>query len=232
MTNENIALLKKALFESTLQEIREIEAIGLPDFSISEEFKVKIYNSHIKKRASLSKRVIIAIVAAVITCTIIMMSISAIRNPIIDFIVETFDGFAVFSINDDAKGNSPKKIEVVHSPMQSMLERGYTLEYHSISATGVRYIFENKTKNRIDISQSIMNIDISGSVENYEYKETSINHISVHYVIEHNTYIIYWMYNGYIFNLTCDSSIDWEEIELIIRETIYSTPVPISEWGK
>lgn len=232
MTNENMALLKKALFESTLQEIKEIEAIGLPDFSISEEFKAKIYNSHIKKRAPLSKRIIISVIVAVITCTIIMMSISAIRNPIIDFIVETFEGLTTFTVNDDVKDNSPKKIEVVYSPLQSMLERGYNLEYHEVAPMYITYTLKDKNGTEFSLDQLTISGNTAIKYSEGIFEEFYIDKQKAYRLIEEKNTIVIWTYANYKFILTCDSSIDWEEIELIIRETIYSTPVPVSEWGK
>lgn len=230
--NENVDLLKKALLESVLQEIKEIETVNMPDFSVSSKFKERIFNTYVKKKRTLPKRIIISIVAAAITCTIIMMSVSAIRTSFLDFIVDVFDGFAIFQIDDEFEKSAPRKIETVHSPLKSMLERGYYLTYHEINNMCIMSTFEDENGNLISFDQSILSDSFYTTAENGAYKEHYMGTLKIFYSIEHNQYIIYWIYNNYKFNLICGSATDWGEIERIIMETVYSEPVPFSEWGK
>lgn len=231
--NENVNILKKALFESTLQEIKEINNDDFSELCPSESFKRKIYDSYVKPKRSIKKSLIIAIAVAIITAVITISAVSAIRKPIFGFIVEMFEAHTVFSFSEETDKSTPRYIETVYSPLPSMLERGYLLEHHAVAPASVFYTFEvEATGVDINLSQLTLTATTHVYYENVEFTEKYVDKQKVYFLDGDDAKIAVWYCHDYLFNLNCHSSISWDEIERIVKETIYSEPVPVSEWGK
>lgn len=234
MTNENEMLLKKALLESTSQEVDKIDAIQAPDCLPSPEFKSKIYNSHIKKRIFTPKRLIFSITALIIAAIIvIMISTSANEPPVFDYTIQISENSVSLSVSGELEKITPREIELVYSPLYSMHNRGYKLRLREISAHEISYRFADESKNTdIDLRQSVISGFTITSDESLEelYREIYVDDVKL-YLFERDTRsVIVWMYEEYEFILDYNTYLtDWEEVERIIKETIYSTPVPISE---
>ena len=92
MTKSDI--FKKALLDSTLKEIQAIEEADYPIIETDAEFDRKIYNEINKSHIKVNHRNIrIAILAAILVTLTMIMSISAIRTRIIDFVVSVYEKF-------------------------------------------------------------------------------------------------------------------------------------------
>ena len=108
-------ILKAALLESTLKEIQAIEEINYPEIKTDYDYDNKIYkminmNKVISKHRS--KRFAI-LIAAILVCLTMMMSISAIRVRIIDFVVSIYDKFVCLSV-EETSTSFPKTINRVY----------------------------------------------------------------------------------------------------------------------
>ena len=75
------------------------------------------------------------------------------------------------------------------------------------------------SKNNFTVYFSQCVADNSGIIldtENISYNIAYIDKQKIYYTIKNNTYFIKWISYGYSFDLRCDTSLDWEEIEKII----------------
>ena len=185
-----------------------------------EGFKAKILsaiNDAKKKRdRSRSKRVTISFIAAIIICFSIILSISAqIREAIVNFFVEIYDTFAVFFIENDEGEENAKVIEIVYEPTYFSEN-----DYEQISSIKNDFkIFTIRKNNSItvDLSQYVIDSnDITSDAEDASYEITYIGELEVYYTIKNDVYFVKWIEHGYSFNLSCDSSVGFEEIEKII----------------
>ncbi|MBQ8546212.1 MAG: hypothetical protein IJ437_04665 [Clostridia bacterium] len=233
MTKENKTLLENALFESTSQEIKEIDDTNLPDFSPSADFKRKIYSSHIKKKIITPKRIFIAIMVLLIATIIIMVSTSNDKEPVYDYIIDISNNAVSLSVSDKLKDATPREIELAYSPLNSMLNHGYKLKSRDAYTTEIINTFTNEEKNTdIELKQSVISgitITLDQSLEE-PYREIYIDNTKL-YLFERDTRsVIVWMHAEYEFFLDYNTYLtDWEEVERIIRETINAPGVPISE---
>lgn len=225
MTDIKSNILERALLESTLKEIRTIEAVDYPKIKTEKEYDEKILqsikaNKQFKFQKYYRKRIAI-IIASVIVCFMILMSISAVRTKVIDFFIEVYDTFASFFIDKDDDIDSPLKIEIQYEPTY-MNENGFQLanqvknEYQVVSVWKKEGMTVYLTQYIID--GNVIKMD----TENAEYHIDYIDDQKVYYVLKNNTYNIRWLTNEYSFNLICPESLGWEEIQKIIKSL---TPV-------
>ncbi len=228
MSTLDKTILKKCLLESTLNEIREIEAIDYSHIKADESFKDKILNTingaERESAKARSKRITISLIAAIIICFSIMLSVSAkIRTAVVDFFVEIYDSFAVFFIENEECEDASSVIDTVYEPAY-FSENGY--EQLNKTQNDFR-IFTVWSKDGIivDLSQHIIDKnDIILDAEDMSYEVTYIGDKVVYYTIKNDIYFVKWLEYGYSFNLSCDASLGWEEIEKII-----SSLQPINE---
>ena len=217
MSTLNRAILKSCLLESTLQEIREIEAINYSYIKADDEFKSRILDViNNAKNKTRSKRITFSLIAAIIICFSIILSVSArVRTAIASFFVEIYDSFAVFFIENEDDSEDLKPIETIYEPAY-FEENGYKQSSQELGKFRSLTVWTNDTIT-IDLSQySIHNNMITSDAENMSYEITYIGERKVYYAVKNDMYFVKWLEHEYSFNIRCDSSLEWSEIEKII----------------
>lgn len=222
MINIKENILKKALLESTLKEIRAIESIDYPEIKTEKEYDEKILksiriNKQFKAQRHYPKRIAI-IVAAIIVCFTILISISAVRIKVIDFFVEVYETFASFFIDKDENIDiePPSKIETQYEPTY-MNENNFKLINQIKNESKVISIWK-KDNITIYLTQYIIDENnIKLDIEDTDYYIEYIDNQKIYYIFKNNTYDIRWLTNEYSFNLICSGSLGWQEIENIIK---------------
>lgn len=228
MSTTDKAIFKKSLLECTLQEIREIEAMDYSAIKADDAFKSRILavidDAKRENDKTRSRRVTLSLIAAIIICFSIILSVSArVRTAIASFFVEIYDSFAVFFIDDKDDSEDLIPIETVYEPAY-FKENGYAQSSQTLGE------FKNFTvwiKNdfKVYFSQhSIHNNKITSDAEETSYEVTYIGERKVYYTVKNDFYFIKWLEHDYSFNIRCTSSLEWTEIEKII-----SSLEPISE---
>ena len=223
MTDNQIALVKKALLEEELAEMAVIDALPDEEVVFSEKYKIemqKLLNKHKKytcyANRFIPKRLVGVLVAILITLTL-MMSISAIREPVVKFIVNVYESFISIFVEDDNK-NPPETIEdiILPSYMIEDYTLGETTEQIALSTT-TWYDNEN---NIIRLKQRILIDDFKAYIDNqdlkYSFLDTQLEY-DIYYVDKNGYFNILWTDNTYIYNLLCPNTIEITEIEKIIE---------------
>lgn len=213
-------MLKRCLFESTLDEIRKIEAIDYSFVKASEQLKNKIKNdfetAKQNKKKYYPKKIALILVAALTICFLIMFTVSAqIRTAVIDFFVEVYESFASFFIQNEDGIKNPTTIETEYNA-RYLTESGFT---QAKKANTSIKIFSTWSKNNSNIyfyQYIIDENDIRSDIEETTYEITYVGEQKVYYTVKNDTYIVIWLAYGYSFNLRCSESLGWEEIQKII----------------
>lgn len=219
MINDSTGIVENALLEASLKRIRLIENMNYPDIDTDESYDNKIFDliyGRTKEKKRYPKRMALILVATLTVCFLIMFTVSAqIRTAVIDFFVEVYETFASFFIEDNNFNENPKTLETKY-------EATYFNEFGYLKSkqtnTNLK-IIERWTKNDIviDFSQYIVeNSDILLDIEDTSYEVRYIGEQKIHYKVRNETHTIKWLAYGYSFNLSCDKSLGWEEIEKII----------------
>ena len=179
-------MLKKCLFESTLDEIRKIEAIDYSFVKASEQLKNKIKNdfetAKQNKKKYYPKKIALILVAALTLCFLIMFTVSAqIRTAVIDFFVEVYETFALFFIENEDTNENPKTIEIEYKPLY-FTENDFKQIEKISSSFRTLTIWTNNTYNIYFYQYVIDENDIRSDVEEISYEITFINEQKIYYM--------------------------------------------------
>ena len=226
MSTVNNALLKDCFIKSTLLEIAEIEALDYNSIVPTEGFKEKIKNilhTPPRKRTS-TRRIAVILVAAVLVSLSVMFTVSAkMRNAVVnfvrDFFVEEHEDHSVFYVNTSTGSNAtvsyPEKIETIYIPTY-VEQNGYTEIYYDLAIYSVATSWE-KDGFFIDLMQSVVNEDgFTVDTENANYEIKMLDGMELHTTTKYGIYTVLWVEHGYIFSMSCDEALGWNEVEKII----------------
>lgn len=217
MTNSQIEVLKIALLNVEREELRLLDSLPNENYKFSDEHKARMkrmVSKYEHSNKTMPKRLSIILVAAILVITLIM-SISAIRIPVVNFIVEIYENFiSIFVDSDD--NNHTAKIQEIYTPQ-------YVPEhYHKIKSFSDEYnlqttwVHENNDK-KIFMSQNALNTSQSFiDFENSDYTEHLINNQKIYYTLRNDIITIIWTNEEYLFMLSCPETLGLEEIEKII----------------
>ena len=172
MTKNYDAILKRAFLEVEIKKLNEFDASSEESFDYSEDF-IRRMNSLIKQRKkpywkyinTAMKRVAVAVIAVIVLFST-SMSISAIREPVVDFFIKIYETFTGF-FTDDENIKASDTIEKVYQITQ--LPDGYVLKNQSDNKVNVQTTWTNGNDILI-LSQTILkNNNIKLDTEKKEY---------------------------------------------------------------
>lgn len=226
MTKVEIDILKKALFIIGREEVEAYKALPDEEVIFSKEFAKKAYAIN-KRRKSLfyrttrtvPRKIAVILIAAVITFTM-MMSVSAIRTHVLNFVISIYDTYiSIYFQENDQCSNSPQSIENILLPHYS--PNDYLLLESNNYETTAQSLWLNEEDESLfiildqDVLTSNSNIHISN--ENSKYQAfKNVNNYDVYYNIEDGYYFFIWSNGSYLFTMTCPDNIPLSEIEKII----------------
>lgn len=213
-------MLKRCLFESTLDEIRKIESIDYSFVKASEQLTNKIKNNFEvakqNKKKYYPKKIALILVATLTICFLIMFTVSAqIRTAVIDFFVEVYETFATLFIQNDDINENPTTIEKEYESTY-FKENGFTQKEKTSSSIKIFSTWSKDASNIYFYQYIINGNDITSDIEYTSYEVTFVDNQKVYYTVKNDTYIVIWLAYGYSFNLRCSESLGWEEIQKII----------------
>lgn len=191
------------------------------DFEFSDEFnrkmekllkRVRYDSTHI---VSWATRKIIVIAAALTLAIAGMMSVSAIREPIIEIITEIYDGFVELFF----EGDTTNKITYQYS--LSEIPEGF-VETQRISNDSVNIIqYENANENKIiEVAQSVTeNYDIGLDNEKGHYEKYEVNGDTVNIYVSDigGSYYAFWTKDSYYMSLIFSGTTTIDELIEIIN---------------
>lgn len=222
MTSAELSVLKNALLIVGLEEVKAYKNLPDEEFEFSNEFEQKIKEIN-KKRKSLLYRAtktvprrVALVLAAVIMTFCLMMTISAIRIPVINFFVNVYEEFiGIFFDEEEEDFNIPTTIEQVHLP--TYMVNGYIQTDSQKFRDIVETYWENDS-NLIILYQEIMEEEFKMNFDNNHigYEKIFINNKIVYYILEKGEYMLLWNDGSYVYTLILPENIPLIEIEKII----------------
>ena len=219
MSTADKSMIGQCLFNSTLKEIRELESIDYSFIEASPSFKERIKSSieaTPRKRKFYPKKLIVALVAIISMCFLIMFAVSAqVRTKVVNFFVEIYESFTMLFVKEASTDDNPATIESIYEPSY-MRENNYEKSKENINRLTAAIIW-TKGDFTIEFSQSIIyENSIKFDTEAASFKTEIIGEQEVLYNVKNGTYIIKWLAYGYSFSLHCSEKLGWEEVEKII----------------
>ncbi len=217
MTNSQIEVLKIALLNVEREELRLLDSLPDENYEFSDEHKARMKRMVYKydhSNKTMPKKLSIILVAAILAITLIM-SISAIRIPVVNFFVEIYESFISIFIDSDNTNETNNTHEIYmpqYIPKHYKQSRCFSNNYNVITTWINEY-----DNNKITINQNILNVSQSFiDFENSDYSELVINEQKFYYMVKNGNVTYLWHYDQYIFTLTCPETLGLEEIEKII----------------
>ena len=216
--------MSKDEFKNAFREVIAAEFSHIPCdedsiyYTFSERFNKKM-NKLIKAQrkpyyflintAAKKVAVYFVIFATLITAS---MSVKAIREPVVNFIVEVYENFTRYFFDGDTADNIKKKYEI------SELPKGFSRFNTMETDTDFTVIYQGSENNSIIFTQSTTEnkiFDIDNQKETPKIEK--VNGIEIYIYTYEKDKFIFWSDNGYFFQITAYGDIDEETLIKMIK---------------
>lgn len=207
-------IIKEAVLQYQLEEIREFELCPDTPVEFSQEFEdnmAKLLVGCRREKVYFAKRKrTVALVAALLIASMMLTAFAA-RKYIVEFFVNVFEDRILLS-TDLVES---ERITTVYQLTWMSYE--FSFESKIESQNSYVEIWGNADK-KLYYSQKCSNKNTMYLDDEYEsYSEVTIDDFSVYYLERKDRQIIVWNYDGYNFQLDCPSDLDWETITQMIK---------------
>lgn len=193
-------LFIQALIEAKDKELSKLKSEDEIEWEFSEKFensmnKLIKKNNHIQlsTRRTVRRGLLAAIIALIVAFTG-LMSVSATRESIIEFVKKVFSNHNEITLSE--KSTPPvDKIETEYT--LTALPEGFEVKEYQKDDLGILTVWENSNGNRIILMQDLLDSNFSFDNE-HEYEELYINGYEAYYYSSQLTWTdgIYWFTLG------------------------------------
>lgn len=222
MTNYEIDILKKALLKVEQKELRYFKNLPSENVELSAEFENNIHKLAKKRKTfiwqatkTVPRRIAVVFIAAIITFCM-MMSISAIRVPVINFFVNIYEEFISIFVEEEEGAHVPDSIETIALPTYMIDD--YILDDSQNYGRDAETYWVNSYGDVIILYQEILEGEMQATIdnENIDYQKETLNNVTIYYTINKGEYLLIWSNGGYLFTLMCLEDIPFNEIKMLI----------------
>lgn len=222
MTNYEVNILKKALLKIEQNELNYFKNLPDKNAQFSEGFENNIHKLAKKRKSffwqatkTVPRKIAVVFVAAIITLCLIM-SISAIRIPVINFFINVYEDFISIFVDEEESYIKPQQIETIALP--SYIVDGYSLEDSQNYGQDAESIWFNTNGDVIILTQHILENEFQSFIDNknLDFQTEDANGLTLYFVAKNQYYQIFWAKNGYLFSLNCAESISFNNIKEMI----------------
>ena len=213
------SIFKKALLDSVLSKIYEIENSDLPYVDTDEGYDNRIFDlikgRNMASGISFRNRLKIGIIAAILICLTMIMSITAIRSNSVKLLTNAHKDYFEIIVTSDSN-TFPTNIEKIYIP--SYMPESYELKAITKRELFTQVIWSNNSYN-IRLQQTIVskNTNIHFDTEHSKLEYAVLGGYELYCVIAEGNRYVSWITEEYSFLLVCPSDIEFSEIEKIIE---------------
>lgn len=158
----------------------------------------------------------VAVIALVILLAFgASMSVSAVRKPVVEFIVNVYERFVEIFFGEDDMMEAPCGMDTIYT--LGNLPEGYELVEEYFSKSAIKFVWKDSDGHVIKFSQDIFDSKTTFDYENAGYQLLSVYNIKIAYIDKFGTKRLYWNSDDYAFLLRVPSNFSLEECaDLII----------------
>lgn len=176
-------------------------------------------HSYWKYVNSVGKKVAI-IVLAFLTLFGSVLSVKAIREPVFQFISETWDSFTrLFTSETINTASSETEIKTVFTIPASLIPDGFSETSHSNDLSSCFTVWNNGVE-EITLTQNLISADITINTENAELKKIKIDAQDAYFCSNKGISTIVWNDGAYSFVLSSPERISIEELSNILMNLV------------
>ena len=211
--------LKEAFSRSNRDFLNSIELVPEEDVYFSPQYEKKM--AHLIKRQkrpywkyvnTVGKKIAVIAIAFMMLFGL-SMSIKAIREPVVSFIVTSFDKFSELFVDKSEVNSASDKIEEIYELTQ--LPQGYSENGINISLRNIETTYFNGDS-EIRFYQSIISNKVTIDTEDSYETILFIKDYEIYYIYKNNLTKALWRNEKYIFEIYCNTEISEEEMRYII----------------
>ncbi len=215
MNKEELAIAKEALYQYELERIKHIEALPKVDFIPSEEYERKkeelraqIRNNTIKSRVLTNKQKLTLVIAAALISALIATA-CVFGNQIKGFFVDFFDSFV-------ATHPSENPIMYCKEHKLTWTPEDY-IEISKATFNGsTKTVYSNEVKTIDFIYYPVTYFYSIIDTQRAEFEIFHLGDKEIYYKDKNTMYAFYWVNDDATFYLSCDTGIEWSDIEKMI----------------
>ena len=216
MTENQLAIIKKALVDVEEKEARLFESLPKVDFQHSEEYerKIKKLLEGRRERAGYTPRKIAAILIAATLIFALSITAFAFRESIKDFFIEIYEDYVNITAANPENEPLPTKIESFYTVYEipTGFEKIEDTESEAIAQQTWLSDF-----GMIALQQTLaQDTDISSSNENAVLEETQLGNKTLFWIQEEDGFQVFWTEKGYIFTLNVFGEFSSTDVENMI----------------
>lgn len=142
------------------------------------------------------------------------MTIKAVREPVVSFIVTVFDKFSELFVDKSETQNAPDKIEEVYTLTD--LPEGYLETFFDNSEKTVEFQWRNE-ENIIVFQQNILKSKTTFDIEDSNVSKYYKNGCEIFYISKNNTTKIFWRTNFYSFEIEINKMMNEDEMTVLFE---------------
>ncbi|MDD2261914.1 MAG: DUF4367 domain-containing protein [Clostridia bacterium] len=151
------------------------------------------------------------IVVAILVLLGFSMSIKAIREPVVQFIITIYEKYTNIFFGNDTELDLPRTIEQKY--IITAIPEGYTFLSMEEISLNRKLIWRNKDNEEIIFNQGILyNANMTIDTEDASYEYVMVGTYKAIYLTKWNMQIIIWENGIYKFSINCTTSISYEEL--------------------
>jgi hypothetical protein len=220
MTEQQKEIIKKALLTIERHELKMWKAVNCIDITPSPEY-VKAMDKLLKKEQKMhrqffknKKRKLLTILIAALLIFSSIFSVSAIREPIIEYVKKVYETFTHFFLDEEIP-NTKSSIKTEYSV--TWLPDEYIKNLDINQEAYIQHGW-NKNEAYLIFTQHINGVDsIHLNTEQNAFSILEIGNQLYYYNNFDGNYFIIWTTDDYAFSLKCSESVGWDNILKILE---------------
>lgn len=216
MTENQLAIIKKALVNLEEKEARLFEGLPKVDFQHSEKYerKIKKLLEGRRERAGYTPRKIAAILIAATLIFALSITAFAFRENIKDFFIEIYEDCFVISASTPENELLPTKIESFYTVYD--IPDGFSKIADDESEIIAQQAWTSDT-GMVALQQTLAKgAEISASNQNASFEETKLGDKELFWIKDDHGFQVFWTENGYIFTLNVFGEFSSKDVENMI----------------
>lgn len=143
------------------------------------------------------------------------MSVSAVRKPVVEFIVNVYERFVEIFFGEEDVAEAPCEMDTIYTLGQ--VPEGYKLVETKYTNGIVRHIWKTCDGKKINFLQSVFEGKTTYDMELSNYAIMYVSEMKVVYIEKLNRKMLYWNCEEYAFSLRVPSEFSLEECALLIE---------------
>lgn len=172
------------------------------------KLKRRINNPFLKCCNTIGRHIagIIVVATIVFSCS---MTISAVREPVVEFFTNIYEKFVEIFFDKDDIAKAPDTIEIVYT--LGMIPDGYVMDQFIITDVLADMTWIHENGDRLVLSQDVLDGFLILDVEESNYDIIEWNGKRIAFVEKYGVKYFFWNFEEYAFSLTASSNISKEE---------------------